>query len=105
MAEATAKGLEGTVGPDHPDTLASLNSLALAYRDVGRLPEAIALFERVRDANIAKLGPDHPDTLTTSQQPRRGVLRRRQAPRGDRPARARHATPGSPSSAPTTPTP
>jgi len=65
MAEATAKGLEGTVGPDDPDTLASLNSLASAYRAVARLPEAIALFERVRDANIAKIGPDDPETLTT----------------------------------------
>ncbi len=64
MAEATAKGLEGTLGPDDPDTLASLNSLALAYRAVARFPEAIALFERVRDANIAKIGPDDPDTLT-----------------------------------------
>ncbi len=51
------------LGPDHPDTLFTLNSLALAYKAVGRLPEAIALFERVRDARIAKLGPDHPDTL------------------------------------------
>jgi tetratricopeptide (TPR) repeat protein len=32
---------------------------------VGKFPEAIALYERVRDARIAKLGPDHPGTLTT----------------------------------------
>ena len=65
MAEAAAKGLERTLGPDHPDTLATLNNLAAAYQAVGKLPEAIALLERVRDARIAKLGPDHPDTLTT----------------------------------------
>ena len=53
------------LGPDHPDTLTTLNNLAVAYRSAGRLPEAIALFERVRDGRIAKLGPDHPDTLTT----------------------------------------
>ena len=53
------------LGPDHPDTLTTLNNLALAYRDAGKLTEAIALFERVRDAQIAKLGPDHPDTLIT----------------------------------------
>ena len=43
----------------------TLNNLALAYKAVGRLTEAIALLERVRGAKLAKLGPDHPDTLTT----------------------------------------
>jgi tetratricopeptide (TPR) repeat protein len=65
MAETAAEGLERTLGPDHPDTLARLNNLALAYQDAGKVPEAIALFERVRDARIAKLGPDHPHTLIT----------------------------------------
>ena len=37
----------------------------MAYEHRRQVPEAIALFERVRDAQIAKLGPDHPDTLTT----------------------------------------
>ena len=53
------------LGPDHPDTLATLHNLAEMYRYAGKLPEAIALYERVRDAEIAKLGPDHPDTLST----------------------------------------
>jgi serine/threonine protein kinase/tetratricopeptide (TPR) repeat protein len=65
MAETAAEGLEHTLGPDHPSTLDTLEHLALAYRDAGKLPEAIALYERVRDARIAKLGPDHPDTLVT----------------------------------------
>ena len=64
MAEAAAKGLERTLGPDHPDTLRTLNYLGLAYEEDGKLPEAIALFERVRDASIAKLGADHADTLS-----------------------------------------
>ncbi len=38
------------LGPDHPDTLTTLDNLASAYKAVGRLPEAIALYERVRDA-------------------------------------------------------
>jgi tetratricopeptide (TPR) repeat protein len=50
-------------GPDHPDTLATLNNLALAYLADGKLPEATRLFEQVRDKNVAKLGPDHPLTL------------------------------------------
>ena len=54
----------------------------------GRLPEAIALLERVRDAEIARLGPDHSRHPEHARQPRRGVPGRRQVPRGDRPARA-----------------
>ncbi len=65
MAEAAAKGLERTLGPDDPQTLNMLNYLAAAYREVGKLPEAIALFERVRDAAIAKLGPRDRSTLNT----------------------------------------
>ena len=65
MAEVAAKGLERTLGSDHSSTLAALNKLALAYQQTGKLPEAIALYERVRDAQIVKLGPDHPDTLYT----------------------------------------
>ncbi len=63
MAEAAAKGLERTLGPDHPDTLKTLIDLASAYRAAGRLPDAIALLERVRDTSIAQLGPDHRGTL------------------------------------------
>jgi serine/threonine protein kinase len=51
------------LGPDHPDTLAALNILAVAYLAAGKTAEAIALNERVRDAQVKKLGPDHPDTL------------------------------------------
>ncbi len=65
MAETAAKGLESTLGPDHADTLTTLNNLALAYRDAGKLPATIALLERVRDAHTAQLGPDHSSTLTT----------------------------------------
>ena len=65
MAESAARELERTLGPDHPDTLNTLRSLAVAYQSAGRLPEAIALLERARDAQIAKFGPDHPVTLNT----------------------------------------
>ncbi len=65
MAEAAAKGLERTLGPVHRFTLTTLHHLGVAYETAGKLPEAIALFERVRDAHVATLGPDHPDTLAT----------------------------------------
>jgi eukaryotic-like serine/threonine-protein kinase len=41
----------------------TLANLASAYGAIGNVPEAIALYERVRDAQIGTLGPDHPDTL------------------------------------------
>ena len=50
------------------DTLGTLNNLGAVYHAAGRLPESIALLERVRDAEIAKLGPDHPQTLATLGQ-------------------------------------
>jgi tetratricopeptide (TPR) repeat protein len=53
------------LGAGHSDTLTTLDNLAGAYKATGKLPEAIALFEQVRDARVKKLGADHPDTLTT----------------------------------------
>src|SRR5262249_46640066 len=50
MSQEAAKGLERALGPHNPNTLRALSDLALAYQDAGRVPEAIALFERVRDA-------------------------------------------------------
>ena len=53
------------LGPHHPDTLASRNSLAGAYRASGRLDKAIALYEQTLEDSIRILGPDHPGTLTS----------------------------------------
>ena len=53
------------LGPHHPDTLASRNSLAGAYRDAGRLDKAIALYEQNLEDSIRVLGLDHPSTLTS----------------------------------------
>ena len=53
------------LGPDHPNTLASRNSLAGAYRDAGRLDKAITLYEQNLEDSINVLGPDHPSTLTS----------------------------------------
>jgi tetratricopeptide (TPR) repeat protein len=50
-------------GPDHPDTLESMNNLALVYQDFGRLSDALALFEETMKRSHAKLGPDHHHTL------------------------------------------
>jgi serine/threonine protein kinase len=50
-------------GADHPDTLASMNNLALSYRDLGRHAEALKLHEETLAIRKAKLGPDHLETL------------------------------------------
>jgi tetratricopeptide (TPR) repeat protein len=51
------------LGPDHPDTLMSMNNLAGTYRDLGRFADALKLHEETLALQKAKLGPDHPDTL------------------------------------------
>ena len=61
-ARATRKA---KLGPDHPDTLSSMNSLAAGYQNAGKLDKALPLYEETLALMKAKLGPDHPDTLTS----------------------------------------
>jgi serine/threonine protein kinase len=56
---------QAKLGPDHHDTLASMNNLAAAYQDSGQLAKAVPLFEETLEKTKAKLGPDHLDTLET----------------------------------------
>jgi serine/threonine protein kinase len=51
------------LGPDHPDTLLSMNNLAISYDKLGRYVEALGLREETLALQKGKLGPDHPDTL------------------------------------------
>jgi tetratricopeptide (TPR) repeat protein len=50
------------LGPDHHDTLASLNDLAALLADQGDYGEARTLHERALATRERELGPDHPDT-------------------------------------------
>jgi hypothetical protein len=52
-------------GPDHLDTLTSINHLASAYRETGELDLAIALHVEALEKQRVRLGADHPDTLKT----------------------------------------
>jgi eukaryotic-like serine/threonine-protein kinase len=52
-------------GPDHPDTLASLNSLGSSFVFLGRHDDAFTLLQETLERRSATLGPDHPDTLGT----------------------------------------
>ena len=54
-----------SLGLCHPDTLASRDNLAGAYREAGRLHEAIELFEQNLDDRTRILGPHHPSTLAS----------------------------------------
>jgi tetratricopeptide (TPR) repeat protein len=54
---------ERVLGETHPDTLTARNNLALAYRDAGRLDEAIPLCERTLADRERVLDETHPDTL------------------------------------------
>ena len=65
VGEPLLADYERVLGPDHPDTLASRNNLAAAYRAAGRFAEAIGLHERTLAGRERVLGPDHPATLNS----------------------------------------
>ena len=65
VGEPLTADLERLLGPGHPDTLNSRNSLAAAYLAAGRVADAIPLFEQTLVVLQRQLGPDHPDTLSS----------------------------------------
>jgi serine/threonine protein kinase len=54
---------QAQLGPDHPDTLISRNTLAAAYQAAGKRDLALPLLEGTLKLRQAKLGPEHPHTL------------------------------------------
>jgi len=54
---------ERVLGPRHPDTLDSMNSLAVVLDDEGHYPEAEKLDRETLEIRNRVLGPEHPDTL------------------------------------------
>jgi len=52
-------------GADHTDTLNSMDSLARAYLDAGKLDLGLPLAEQTLKLRKATLGPDHHDTLVS----------------------------------------
>jgi serine/threonine-protein kinase len=57
------KRFTDTLGPNHPDTLSSMNDLALSYDNLGRHEDALKLGRETLEARQTVLGTDHPDTL------------------------------------------
>jgi tetratricopeptide (TPR) repeat protein len=58
-----ARAADPTVGPDHPDALATRNNLIRVLRDEGRVAEAERETRNVLNTMTVVLGRDHPDTL------------------------------------------
>ncbi|QPN66539.1 tetratricopeptide repeat protein [Synechococcus sp. CBW1006] len=56
---------ERLLGPEHPDTLITINNLAELFRNKGDYDQAEAYFNRCLEAQERLLGPEHPHTLTT----------------------------------------
>jgi tetratricopeptide (TPR) repeat protein len=65
LYEESLKLRKAKLGPDHPDTLTTMNSLATVYKAAGKVDRALPLYEESLKLRKAKLGPDHPDTLTS----------------------------------------
>ncbi|GLA16885.1 hypothetical protein AnigIFM62618_003989 [Aspergillus niger] len=53
------------LGPEHPDTLTSMNNLASTYSYQGRWKEAEELQVQVMELCKRVLGPEHPNTLSS----------------------------------------
>jgi CHAT domain-containing protein/Tfp pilus assembly protein PilF len=65
IAERTLVVAEQTLGPQHPDTLASINNLAELCRAQGDYSGAEAFLRRALAGYERALGPEHPDTLAS----------------------------------------
>ncbi|MFJ3540192.1 tetratricopeptide repeat protein [Streptomyces sp. NPDC090109] len=55
------------LGPDHPDTLATRNNLALSRGQAGDLQGTARAMDKLLTDYLRVLGPDHPDTLATRE--------------------------------------
>ena len=54
---------ERVFGPEHPDTLTSVNNLAVLLESQGNYGAAEPLYRRALEARERVLGPEHPDTI------------------------------------------
>jgi tetratricopeptide (TPR) repeat protein len=59
--EAVDTGVR-VLGPEHPNTLSSIVSLALVLKQEGRYAEAEKILRQALDIDRRTLGPEHPQT-------------------------------------------
>jgi guanine nucleotide-binding protein subunit alpha len=65
MHRRALAGKEKVLGVDHPDTLTSVNNLAVVLRNQGKYGEAESMSGRALAGTGKVLGVDHPSTLTS----------------------------------------
>ncbi|WP_327292810.1 FxSxx-COOH system tetratricopeptide repeat protein [Streptomyces sp. NBC_01198] len=68
LRDAILTQREQAFGDTHPETLSARHNLAVAYRDVGDLRRAIALFETTLAQQVQAQGDTHLHTLITRNQ-------------------------------------
>lgn len=61
LAQEALRIAESSFGPEHPNLVSSLQSLAAVYHAQGRFAEAEPLYRRALAIAERLLGPDHPD--------------------------------------------
>jgi len=66
LYERALAGRETVLGAKHPDTLTTLNNLAVLADDCGEDESAAELFVRVLPARTEVLGIDHADTIDSA---------------------------------------
>jgi len=59
------EAMRAVAGPRHPDTLVSMNNMALLLQDMDKVDEALPLFEEALEVKRSVLGPRDPGTLTS----------------------------------------
>ena len=65
IGEPLTADLDRLLGPDDPDTIRARNDLARAYRETGRVADAVPLVEQILAARERLFGADDPRTLAS----------------------------------------
>jgi hypothetical protein len=65
IGEPLIGDLDRLLGPDDPDTIRARNDLARAYRETGRVADAVPLVEQILAARERLFGADDPRTLAS----------------------------------------
>jgi len=77
LLEEAVRIAKSTLGPDDPDTLEIMNSLAVMYQEtMGKTGQAPLLFSEVFKTRSVTLGPDNPATMMTLVSSSRDMLNR-----------------------------
>ncbi|KAH8827411.1 acyl transferase/acyl hydrolase/lysophospholipase, partial [Flagelloscypha sp. PMI_526] len=61
--ETQVEAMTRLFGPEHPNTLLSMNNLGGSYSELGRAADALPLVQQVLELRQRILGPEHPHTL------------------------------------------